>query len=122
MLSSLPRHSHQNNPLAANAAAKNTQWTFTATTHARTRARLDGVCPWPSLPDNLGCSQVQPRRTARLVRGSARASLPLGWTQGQHTAWSHGKGRLTARRRGDSELPARLSGQPELGPRPQHHP
>jgi hypothetical protein len=57
----------------------------------------------------------------RLVRGSAWASLPLGWTQGPQPAWTKGKRRATARRRGDLELPARPSWQPELGLRPHHH-
>jgi hypothetical protein len=68
----------------------------------------------PSTPTCLGLSSAR-------VRGSAWASLPLGWTQGPQPAWTKGKRRPTARRRGDLELPARPSWQPELGLRPHHH-
>jgi len=58
-------------------------------------ARLDGICPWPSVSH--------------------------GWTHGSHTTRGHGQRRPTARRRGDPQLPTRPSGQPEPGLRPQHN-
>ena len=66
------------------------------TTAHRQGARLDGICPWPSISH--------------------------GWTHGSHTARGHGQRRPTARRRGDPQLPTRPIGQPEPGPRPQHRP